>query len=1293
MVASASESAVATAPASAVADGTTSAVVTVTLRTAARAPVAGRAVMLSSSRGAVDAISAPSGTSDPTGVVTFAVTSTTAGPASFTAFEPADAVTVLAPGVVTFVAGPAVDARSTLGVSPAAVVADGVTTAIVQVTLADAHGNPTPGRTVTLASSRGASDAISAASGLSDGAGRVSFAVRSTVAGTSTFTAVDATDLVALSVAAVVTFTPGGVVGATSTAAAAPASVVADGATPAIVTVTLRDANDNAVSGKAVSVTSSRGATDTVSAASGLSDPSGVVTFAVTSTTAGAASLAAQDVTDGVAVLVPASAAFVAGAAADAQSTAAAAPASVVADGTASSTVTVTLRDAYGNPAPGRTVTLASSRGAADTISAASGPSDASGVVTWAVRSTTAGAPAFTAFDATDAVTLSQTASVLFVPGAVSAAQSTVAASPGSVTADGSAAASVTVTLLDAYGNPVPGKTVGLASSRGATDTVSAASGASSASGVVTFTVKSTTAGAPTFTATDVTDGLQITRAASVTFTAGPVSWQQSTLTVSPASIVADGTTASALTVTLRDVNGNPVSGKTVTISHLEWPQVGTVSAASGPSSAAGVVTFTMTSTVTGTARLQGYDATDSVGLWATFPSVTFTAGPVVDARSTVVASSARAFASGPGAATVTVTLRDANGNGVPGKTVTLASSRNALDAISPASGVTDGSGAVAFGVGSSTFGSSVFSANDTTDALALSQQAAVTFTRYLAFTTQPPASTAAATPFSPQPVVALQDASGNVDASYAGTVTLAIGTNPGGGTLAGTAVVAASAGVATFSGLSIDKAGAGYTLAASDPVDGLPASTSRAFAVVVGPPAKLGFTLQPSNSGGGIGPTFQVSIFDAGGNPTTATGYPVTVAIGTNPSAATLIAPPTATLTSTSARGVATFTGLAVSTPFSTPGTGYTLVATDAGDGLAPATSAPFDVDTPTVVGTGTAGSCTEAELDAALASGGNVTFSCGASPVTITLTSTKTVSANTSLDGGGVVTLSGGGAVLLFSVNPGVTMALSNLTVTAGRSAGSGGAIYNGGTLSVTRCTFSNNSAIASNGYASYDGDGGAIFNAGTLLVASSTFSGNVASMNADIRGVSGNGGAIFSRGTLLVADSTFSGNMAYGWNAIQGSDGNGGAIVVDGAGSAQIVSSTFSGNGASAAGGVGSFGGYGGNLWGGGNGITLTNTIVAASAGGANCGGTFTDGGHNLDSDGSCGVGAAKDPLLGAAGLAWNGGPTQTIAVQAGSPAIGGGDLQACLAAPVIGLDQRGVARGPATCTIGALEDPSH
>ena len=204
-----------------------------------------------------------------------------------------------------------------------------------------------------------------------------------------------------------------------------------------------------------------------------------------------------------------------------ANSTVSASPSSVVADGVTASTVTVTLLDAGSNPAPGKTVTLASSRGATDTISAASGPSNASGVVTFSVTSSTPGMPTFTATDTTDTVTVTQTASVTFTANPpASSGQSTVAASPASVPANGSSTSTVTVTLKDSGGAPLAGKTVTLASDRGATDLISAASGVSNASGVVTFTVASLTAGAPVFTATVTTDSVVLTETATVTFTA-----------------------------------------------------------------------------------------------------------------------------------------------------------------------------------------------------------------------------------------------------------------------------------------------------------------------------------------------------------------------------------------------------------------------------------------------------------------------------------------------------------------------------------------------------------------------------------------------------------------------------------------------------------------------------------------------------------------------------------------------------------------------------------------------------
>jgi len=174
-------------------------------------------------------------------------------------------------------------------------------------------------------------------------------------------------------------------------------------------------------------------------------------------------------------------------------------------------------------------------------------------------------------------------------------------------------------------------------------------------------------------------------------------------------------------------------------------------------------------------------------------------------------------------------------------------------------------------------------------------------------------------------------------------------------------------------------------------------------------------------------------------------------------------------------------------------------------------------------VVGTGTSASCTEAALNACLPGGGSfdssVNFNCGGA-ATITLTSGKGISADTSIDGGSLITISGYG----FGVDTGVTFTVENLTMANCPA----GAIGNGGTLTVTNCTFLANSA---------DGDGGgAIFNSNTVLedgtvvvatltVTNSTFSGNSASSS----GLGGFGGAIRNGGTLTVTDSVFCGNSA--------------------------------------------------------------------------------------------------------------------------------------------------------------------
>src|SRR5262249_10977850 len=135
-----------------------------------------------------------------------------------------------------------------------------------------------------------------------------------------------------------------------------------------------------------------------------------------------------------------------------------------------------------------------------------------------------------------------------------------------------------------------------------------------------------------------------------------------------------------------------------------------------------------------------------------------------------------------------------------------------------------------------------------------------------LAFVQQPTNANGGAT-ITPAVAVDVEDALGNRVTNATNSITVAIGTNANNGTLGGTKTVAATSGLATFSTLDVDSAGTGYTLTAS--ATGLTSATSGAFTISVGPPAKLGFRVQPTNTPGGatITPAVQVEVQDLGGN------------------------------------------------------------------------------------------------------------------------------------------------------------------------------------------------------------------------------------------------------------------------------------------------------------------------------------------------------------------------------------------------------------------------------------------
>lgn len=206
-----------------------------------------------------------------------------------------------------------------------------------------------------------------------------------------------------------------------------------------------------------------------------------------------------------------------------------------------------------------------------------------------------------------------------------------------------------------------------------------------------------------------------------------------------------------------------------------------------------------------------------------------------------------------------------------------------------------------------------------------------------IAFVT-PPSNIGAGAAFSPAIQVAVQDQYGNAVITAPGGITLALAANPGGGTLSGTLTAALSSGVATFPGVSIDKAAQNYTLSATATPAAFVA-TSSPFTVTAGAAAKLAFEPVGSTyaSAAFIGAPLRVLILDVEGNRVTAAGNLVTLSIANNPGSGTLTS--LSTLTRGALDGQADFNDVSIDKV----GTGYTLLATS--PGLQSATSATFSI------------------------------------------------------------------------------------------------------------------------------------------------------------------------------------------------------------------------------------------------------------------------------------------------------------------------------------------------------------
>jgi subtilase family serine protease len=629
-------------------------------------------------------------------------------------------------------------------------------------------------------------------------------------------------------------------------------------------------------------------------------------------------------------------------------------PTSAVAGSTMAPAVTVAVEDANGNVETGDHATQVSlafgTNPGGATLTGGSAVTVSGGVATFSGLSVNKVGTGYT-LTATSSPTRTGSTSAAFNVTVGPPNRLVFVQGPTSTVAGSAITPSVTVAVEDANGNVESGDNatqVSLAiGTNPGSGTLSGGSADTVSSGIATFSGLSVNKVGTGYTLT-ATSSPSYTGATSAAFNVTPGAPSKLVFVQGPSSEVAGSTITPAVTVAVEDANGNVETGDHATQVSLAIginPGVGTLSGGAAVTVSGGIATFSgLSVNKVGT----GYTLTA-----ASTPSYTGATSAAFNV--TVGSPNKLVFVQGPtpvvaGATitpAVTVAIEDANANVETGDNATQVSLSIGNN---PGGGTLTGGSAVTVSSGVATFSGlsidnagtgytlTAASAPSYTGATSAAFRVTVGSPNKLAFV-QGPSNTAAGSAITPAVTVAVEDANGNVETGDNATqVSVAIGTNPGAGTLSGGSSVTVSSGVATFSGLSIDNAGTGYTLTASS-APSYTGATSATFNITVSPSNKLAFVQGPTSAvaGGTITPSVTVAVEDANGNVQTGdNATQVALALGTNPGAGTLSGGSSVTVSS----GVATFSGLSINKV----GTGYMLTATSAPNS-APATSAAFNI------------------------------------------------------------------------------------------------------------------------------------------------------------------------------------------------------------------------------------------------------------------------------------------------------------------------------------------------------------
>jgi alpha-tubulin suppressor-like RCC1 family protein len=644
-------------------------------------PVAGATVQLALLGGPPDATldGTTAGASDASGLVVLHGPTVTRAATGYSLLATAGGAQATSATFDVSAAAPSLT-RSTVTAVPAAITAGG-TPATVTVTLVDDYENRVAGAQVTLASSMpddllGATEATSAE-------GLTSCTVEATESGQRTIAA-SVGGLPLLQTAALVV-RPGAPDPASSTITGPAGVVVADGSTAGLVTVVLRDRFGNPVPDVAVEYATTAGALGAVAVTTGLAGESGVT---LTSTVAGEAVVTATFQGGALQATVG----FIAGPATSLQVVGL--PASVEA-GTPLA-VTISARDARGNLAAGYRGTIhlaATDPAAALPADLVLGAGDA-GARSVPLTLATAGGQTLTVRDV-DAPGLVAAATTLVTPAAAAALALT--GLPDEVTAG--APFTVTVTALDPYGNAATAYrgTVALGSSDAGAVLPSSHAFADGDEGRHAFDgLELHAAGVQSVTAADtLAAGLGTTAEVLVR----PGEAARLAFVVQPSDTIAGDLITPAVQVAVQDAFGNATAtAARVDLAIAAGSPGGDLLGTTGQLSAAGSATFTdLSLQVAGI----GYRlAASSPGL-AGEASAAFSIAPSDPSSATSDVGASPVQLTAGERSDITVTVRDAHGNVIPGAAVTLAAT-GATNALTQPAAVTDQAG-VAVGSLSST--------------------------------------------------------------------------------------------------------------------------------------------------------------------------------------------------------------------------------------------------------------------------------------------------------------------------------------------------------------------------------------------------------------------------------------------------------------------------------------------------------------------------------------------------------------------------------------------------------------